>query len=207
MTIHAHRTEHDKPRMRLTDVLQTEHDRIARALLCLSRMIEQVRMGADVRPDAVHALLEFLRDYADHHHHNKEEHELFPWMERHGLPTDAGPLAVMNQDHETGRDHLRHLLAAAKHLQTDANVRREFADRAEQYCTLLFAHIDKENHVLYPMADRMGTGTAELYHVPSVSERKEEERWESVVEHLENEARHWPAARVRPRPGCCGTCG
>lgn len=206
MTIHTDRAAHEKPSMRLTDVLQAEHERIVRALLCLSRLIEQLRVSGDVHPDAVQALLAFLRDYADHHHHQKEERQLFPWMERHGLTSHAGPLAVMNQDHEEGRDHVRHLLAAAKHLQTDAAVRREFVERAEQYCALLFAHIDKENHVLYPMADRMGPGTAELYHAPSESERKEEDRWESVVEHLENEARHWPPARVRPQPGCCGTC-
>ncbi|MBI5362955.1 MAG: hemerythrin domain-containing protein [Planctomycetes bacterium] len=197
MTIHVNRPGHEHARMRLTDVLMGEHERIARGLACLARLAEHLRNGGETRPDAVHALLEFLREYADHHHHEKEEHVLFPWMERHGLPAEAGPLAMMNQDHEHGRDHLRHLLAASKHLQIDASVRREFIARAEQYCALLYGHIDKENHILYPMAERMAAGTHELFHPPTQAEEAEVERWEDVVEHLENEARHWPPATVR----------
>ncbi|MBK7877730.1 MAG: hemerythrin domain-containing protein [Planctomycetes bacterium] len=207
MTIHVHERESSNAHLRLTDVLRGEHEHVARGLGCLARLAEQLRVSAEVHPDAVSALLDFLREYADHFHHHKEEALLFPWMERHGMPADAGPLAMMKQEHEEGRDHLRHLLAAARHLQLDAGVRREFVARAEQYCALLYAHIDKENHILYPMADRMGSSTRELYQAPSVEDEKQEQHWEDVVDHLENEARHWPKPRIVPRPGCCGTCG
>lgn len=198
MTIHVHEREHSSAHLRLTDVLQAEHRRIERGLVCLTRLAEHLRTTADVHPDAVGALLDFLREYADHEHHRREERELFPWMQRHGLPVDTGPIAVMLAEHDLGRDHLRHLLASARHLQLDANVRSEFIARAEAYCTLLGAHIDKEDHVLYPMADRLGASTRELYRAPTAEESQADAHWEDVIEHLENEARHWPKPTPAP---------
>lgn len=210
MTIHVTHPEPTTHQPLLTDVLRSEHEQIARALACLARLAAHLRADGDVHPDAVSALLGFLREYADHRHHHKEEGVLFPWMERRGLPHDVGPIATMNLEHEESRDDLRHLFASSVHLQTEDGARREFVERAEAYCTLLYAHIDKENSVLYPMADAMGSaprGTAELYSEPSAADREAEAHWEAVVLHLEREARSWPAPRVVPRAGCCRACG
>ena len=207
MTIHVHERENSSAHVRLTDVLRGEHEHVARGLACLARLAEQLRTSPEVHPDAVHALLDFLREYADHYHHQKEERELFPWMERNGMAANAGPIAMMLQEHDEGRDHLRHLLAAARHLQLDAAVRREFVVRAEQYCGLLYGHIDKENHVLYPMAERMGESTRELYRPPSTADEAQGQHWEDVIDHLENDPRHWPTPRLTPRPGGSGTVG
>lgn len=202
MTIHPQSLHRVR---RLTDQLKTEHDRIARGVACLARLAAHLRARGDVHPDAVHALLEFLREYADHDHHVREERVLFPWMSAHGMPPEAGPVAMMLMEHDEGRALLRHLLAASKHIQTDDGARKEFILNAESYCRLLYEHIDKENHVLYPLADRMGEMPAELASQWAVDEGVVE-RWESIVERLENEAREWPQAAVQPRPGCCHGC-
>lgn len=212
MTVHTNhkngqeQAQRDVRATRLTDQLRAEHERIARALVCLARLSAQLRARGDVHPDAVRALLEFLREYADHDHHAREERVLFPWLAQHGLPPELGPVAVMLHEHDEGRALLRHLFAASKHLQLDANVREEFATHAENYCRLLYEHIDKETNVLFALADRAGEPPEEL-RAQWTPHPAETARWETVLETLEAEAAGWPDPLVRPRAGCCHGCG
>lgn len=209
MTIESNtmnRTNRGVHAQRLTDQLRAEHERIARALVCLARLAAHVRARGDVHPDAVRALLEFLREYADHDHHAREERVLFPWLSQRGFPPEIGPVAVMLHEHDEGRALLRHLLAASKHIQIDADVREEFATHAEAYCRLLYEHIDKENNVLFVLADRAGDPPEEL-RAQWTPHPAETARWEAVLQKLEAEASPWPAPNVRPRAGCCHGCG
>ncbi len=121
--------------MRATNLLREEHEIILRAL----RLLEAVAARGQQPPKA---LLDFFSDFADAHHHGKEEGILFPAMEEAGFPHEDGPVGVMLHEHEAGRE----LIAA---LRDPAR----FADAARSYVALLSAHIDKENGMLFPMAD------------------------------------------------------
>jgi hemerythrin-like domain-containing protein len=131
-----------------------EHEIILRGLRVLEALAAKAGRGERVPAQAVDALLAFLTEFADAHHHGKEEKILFPALEEAGFPPDDGPVGVMVQEHVQGRELISALRAAAPQAAGDAAARARFADTARAYTALLSAHIDKENHVLFPMADQ-----------------------------------------------------
>jgi hemerythrin-like domain-containing protein len=140
--------------MRATQLLMEEHQIILRGLGVLEVLAAKAVRGDPVPAPAVDALLAFLSEFADAHHHGKEETILFPALEEAGLPRDAGPVGVMLSEHVQGRSLISALRAAAPLASSTPDARARFADAARAYGQLLSAHIDKENHVLFPMADR-----------------------------------------------------
>lgn len=136
--------------MKPTDVLMEEHRVIERALDALEEAATRLELGRDVPKEVLESLLDFIRGFADRCHHHKEEGVLFPYLESRGLSSTDGPVGVMLQEHEIGR---RHVTAMAGAVDTSRGV--EFAAHARAYIQLLREHIDKEDHVLFPMADEV----------------------------------------------------
>jgi hemerythrin-like domain-containing protein len=74
------------------------------------------------------------------------------------MPMTSGPLAVMLREHEQGRVHVRAIAeAVGKTGIPSASSARKVKDELSTYAVLLRGHIDKEDNVLYPMADRLLT--------------------------------------------------
>jgi len=124
-----------------TDVLRDEHRVILRALDLLERAIGP---GVAIADGWWEAAVAWLRAFADRNHHAKEEESLFPAMVKAGVPSEGGPIAVMLDEHAQGRA----LIAAIADRVGTAR-----AAAARDYVDLLRAHIDKENDVLFPLAD------------------------------------------------------
>jgi hemerythrin-like domain-containing protein len=141
--------------MRATKLLKEEHEIILRGLRVLEALAAKAMRGEEVPVKVLAELLEFLGGFADAHHHGKEEEILFPAMERAGFPRDGGPLAVMLHEHEEGRGLIATLQATAARAGGTHAERMQFAVAARGYAQLLSAHIDKENQVLFVMADRI----------------------------------------------------
>ncbi|MFA7585593.1 MAG: hemerythrin domain-containing protein [Novosphingobium sp.] len=131
-------------------VLRHEHDAILMALSILDRIAEKVRQD-DAEPGDVASFLGFLRDFADTCHHGKEEGLLFPAMIAAGLPAESGPVAVMLAEHAEGRDMIAAMRAASEPTLDSAR----FSDAAAHYAAHMRQHIDKENAVLFPMAEQI----------------------------------------------------
>ena len=141
--------------MNPTEILSSEHRVIEQVLNCLEAMVRQARLAGRLdRPSAQDAVA-FFRNFADRCHHGKEETHLFPALEAKGFPRDGGPTGVMLYEHEQGRAHVRgmeeNIEAAAA---GDLRALQQFIDHAEGYVRLLREHIYKEDHVLFPLADR-----------------------------------------------------
>jgi hemerythrin-like domain-containing protein len=86
----------------------------------------------------------------------KEETILFPRMVEAGVPGEGGPIGVMLYEHDEGRAHIRAMNdALPKAASGDADVRRVLIREARGCVALLRAHIQKENMVLFPIADRV----------------------------------------------------
>jgi hemerythrin-like domain-containing protein len=127
-------------------LLVHEHEVILRALALLERLGRRLESGDAIDQPALAWLLDFFRTFADRCHHAKEEAELFPALERHGLPRESGPLGVMLEEHEAGRALVR--------AMADGDARAT-AKAIREYVALLRAHIDKENTVLFPLAEQL----------------------------------------------------
>jgi len=127
-----------------TQVLIEEHRVILRALGTLERGAERLTGGAALPAGWWDELVEWLRAFADRNHHAKEEQLLFPAMVKRGVPQEGGPIGVMLAEHVRGR-----ALVAAMAAGEPAHR----VTKAREYVALLRQHIDKENGILFPLAD------------------------------------------------------
>jgi hemerythrin-like domain-containing protein len=122
-----------------TQILVTEHQAIRRMLGVLDRLCEQAAAGnPDGHAESASQVLEFLQGFADRCHHGKEEQHLFP------------------AEHRQGRDLIAAMASAqAAWASGDQGAGARFGAAASAYQSLLDAHIEKENNVLFVMADRL----------------------------------------------------
>lgn len=121
----------------------------------LEKVCNRLETGKDVDPQHLPQILGFLMVFVDRCHHAKEEDQLFPALEQAGVPPrEPG-----------GRDAPRSPARAGVHREmNDAlpGIRRgdgqavaRFVRNARKYGELLLAHVDKDDDILYPMADAL----------------------------------------------------
>jgi hemerythrin-like domain-containing protein len=140
--------------MHPTKILMDEHRVIEQVIGCVEKMAELADGDAFLNTDHASQAVEFIRHFADHCHHAKEEDQLFKLMFARGFSPQQGPIAVMLAEHEEGRRHVRGMdEAIAAYTHGDSAALGQFALHARSYAELLRAHIVKEDFILYPMAD------------------------------------------------------
>ena len=134
-----------------TQVLKDEHRVIEKVLDATERALR----NDSIDPIFFEKALDFFRNFADGCHHAKEEDELFPVLETSGIPREGGPIGCMLKEHEEGRSFVRiiadNLEAAAGGKRTAVGAVRQ---AAESYIELLRQHIQKEDNVLFVLADQ-----------------------------------------------------
>jgi hemerythrin-like domain-containing protein len=142
--------------MQPTDELMNEHRVIERMLVVVSNACDRLENGQEVEQELFVGAADFFKNFADRCHHGKEEKLLFVKMQERGVSGEVGPIAVMLREHQDGRGHVRKIaeLSATKMNQKtkDGLVR---VGRA--YVDLLSKHIQKEDNILYPMANQILT--------------------------------------------------
>ena len=124
--------------------LRAEHEVILRALTVLEGLADRLGSGQPVSDATLRELVELLQAFADRCHHGKEEDQLFPAMRAKG---SGGTLPLFLEEHEEGRRYLRTLGSGAPAAERAAAGRR--------YVGLLRDHIERENEVLFPLADEL----------------------------------------------------
>lgn len=140
--------------MKATSELKDEHGGIKVMLEILGKVCDRLDAGQSVDPKHLEEILEFLKVFVDKCHHAKEEDYLFPAMEKAGVPKEGGPLGAMLHDHRAGRDFIRAMSDAVPGVNRgDGPAVGRFVWNARGYRELLLAHIDKEDNVLYPIAE------------------------------------------------------
>jgi len=145
-----------------TQILRDEHDVILRSLELLESFSTRLGDGQTVSPDTLDSLIEFFRLYADKTHHGKEEALLFPAMVAKGFSYESGPIHCMMSDHEQNRTLTRSMIAAIEEMRVgDKRAAMRFAEAADRYVYVLREHIQKENLVLFNMAEQVLAKTDE----------------------------------------------
>lgn len=179
----------------LTSILLEEHGLLRRAFEAFARYAGWVGSSASHDPDLAREFLRFFREFGDRRHHEEEERLLFSWLETHGLSGQVGPLVVLRHEHELGRDLRLALSLAADALcesPADRDERARFRDLALRYVELHLAHMEKEEAVLFPLAEQLaresGGPTRFSSEVPA-----QEREWVAAVE---ARAARWPAIHL-----------
>jgi len=141
--------------MEATDILMSEHRVIEQVIHALETAANRLDEGQEFRTEFFLDAADFIQNFADGCHHNKEEGVLFKTMVEHGVSAESGPIGVMLHEHELGRSFTRAMRAAAQKLaEGDLTAKQGVVDNARGYATLLRQHIMKEDRILYPMAER-----------------------------------------------------
>jgi DUF438 domain-containing protein len=136
------------------ELLVGEHEMIERAMGVLRGELEKVDAAAH-DPWTLQRAIDFLLEFGDRIHNQKEEQVLFPLMVERGIP-ESGPIRVMLMEHEAERTLLQDMFAQADTLaQMPPEARAEYRRRGFEYLTIRAEHIWKENDVLYPMGRRV----------------------------------------------------
>ena len=180
--------------MSATEELKHEHRIIERMLAVMEAAAARVDAGQSLPTEFFPKVVDFVRNFADRCHHGKEEDNLFPALEKRGIPRQTGPIGVMLMEHDQGRAFVRGMDEAGKHASGDKAALKTALDNARGYAKLLRQHIDKEDNVLYPMADQVLT-PADKQELLSKFEEVEQERigagkheeYVKLVEDLERE--------------------
>jgi len=136
-------------------MLMKEHRLIERALDAMDGWVMTLNPGSESDDKAELArFVTFIRGFGDAYHHSKEEDILFVAMVENGFPRQAGPIAMMLHEHDLGRSLVSVLDGLAQQATTwSKEDHGTLARTARELSTLLRQHIQKEDQVLYPMAD------------------------------------------------------
>lgn len=138
------------------DLLIEEHKYVSRMLVVMRKACLNFMENKEIDYDDFNKMISFVKNFADDHHHKKEEIFLFNKMVEHLGETGKNVITHgMLVEHDLGRNYMRNLEEALKKYQ-DGN--HDFAldiiANAVSYATLLENHIHKEDNVIFNFAKR-----------------------------------------------------
>lgn len=140
----------------VTQVMVAEHQLILRMITLLEKNTELLAQGRFRDWQFYLDGVDFIRNYADRFHHAKEEDVLFKALVVNGMPEQNSPVAAMLMTHDEGRIHVRALEEATlKARDGEPGQTPTIAENARAFAVLLRDHIDKEDTILYPLAERV----------------------------------------------------
>ncbi len=169
--------------MKATEILMHEHQAILLVIDAAEKEVAFMKETGRIHAETIREMADFFKNFADRCHHAKEEKHLFALMHERGMPMEVGPLAVMLDEHEQGRAHVRAVAeAVAGKGEPTADAVRIAEENLAAYAELLRAHIDKEDLILYPMADRLLTPADQEALVDAFDKVEAEELGEGVHE-------------------------
>ncbi|HIT88905.1 MAG TPA: hemerythrin domain-containing protein [Candidatus Merdenecus merdavium] len=134
------------------ELMVEEHNDILRFNQVMRKACFKVLHGSEVPVEDFRVMIDFVRTYADKHHHGKEEKILFKEMQDH-----LGPIGTklithgMLVEHDLGRLHMSDLETALDEFEKtkEEELKLDIIASAVGYTKLLKRHIDKENEVVY----------------------------------------------------------
>lgn len=133
-----------------------EHEFISRMLKVIRKACLGIMQGEAICYEDFNQMIDFVKNYADDHHHGKEEKFLFKAMEE-----ELGALGQklirngMLVEHDLGRLYMSDLKAALERTKAgDEESKLDVIANAMSYTHLLTRHIAKENEVVYTFGEK-----------------------------------------------------
>jgi hemerythrin-like domain-containing protein len=175
----------------VTQVMVEEHKLILRMVALLEKNTDLLEKGRFRDWNFFLDGVDFIRHYADRFHHAKEEDVLFKALVDNGMPEQNSPVAAMLMAHDQGRAHVHAMEDAARRaLDGETGQAAVIIEHARGYIAMIRDHIDKEDTILYPLAERvlaqdLRPAMVEAYRQAEESAVGLEERYRRLVEEYE----------------------
>jgi hemerythrin-like domain-containing protein len=142
--------------MKPTEDLIHEHNAIKVMLDIMSKIAGNINKDKVSSTKEIEEIVDFLRTFADKCHHGKEENALFPALVEAGIPEENGPIGVMLHEHTIGRGYIKEIDDNVGNYKMGVTgSAQSIADTLLKYVTLLQNHIQKEERILFPMAEKV----------------------------------------------------
>lgn len=142
--------------MKAIEIMNEEHKYILRMLDVVRKVCFKIMSGEEIVYEDFNKIIDFIKNYADNHHHKKEEDILFIKMvENIGEAAEKAVNQGMLVEHDLGRLYVRDLVSALEKVKGgDEEAKLDIIANAISYTHLLKRHIDKEDRVIYKFAER-----------------------------------------------------
>lgn len=134
-----------------------EHKYIVRMLKVVRKACYSILQGKEINYEDFSNMIDFIKIYADTHHHGKEEQFLFKEMVDH-LGAVGNKLIThgMLIEHDQGRLYVRELGEALDRVRLgDDESKIDVIANAVSYTSHLARHIEKEDNAVYTFAEKM----------------------------------------------------
>jgi len=132
-----------------------EHKYIKRMLQVIRKACFGIIKGKSIDFGDFALMIDFVRSYADNHHHGKEEKFLFNRMVELGGAAEKLVKFGMLVEHDLGRLYMKSLEEALEKVKSgDEEAKVDVIANAVSYTHLLLRHIDKEDNIAYPFGKK-----------------------------------------------------
>ncbi len=136
--------------------LEREHRVIAVVVSAMGQLADALEAGRAVPERVLRDVVGFIRNYADHCHHGKEEDHLFRVLGERGVPLQGCPIGALLHEHVQGRTLVAALEEAAAALEAGHDGAAAQAVEALRGLAALYPnHIWKEDYLLFTMAGKV----------------------------------------------------
>jgi hemerythrin-like domain-containing protein len=144
---------------------------IEQALRALDGMCLKLKTGDNVPLEVLCQLLDFIQNFGDRFHHNKEETYLFPALRQTLLQKDSEALRFLMEEHETERNLIVELeTAIEKFRQGDIAAVDRFVEAANLYRDHMVGLIREEEAILFRLAEEMLDEAAKASLIQSLAQ-------------------------------------
>lgn len=144
--------------MKTIKILKEEHQNILRLADILEIMAVKLTKGEDVDDGDLKLAIDLIQNYADKHHHGKEELILFKYLENlEDAPQFIPAVTGMRIDHDSGRAFRTLMTLNLDDYKSDYKARAEIISALIAYKNMIKDHINREDKVLFSAAERMLT--------------------------------------------------
>ena len=138
------------------ELINGDEHKVIKECLVIRKVCIGIMNNKDIDYADFEKMIDFVKNYADKHHHGKEEKILFNKMiDEIGKPAEMLVRHGMLVEHDLGRLFIKNLEEALLNVKKGCNDSKvDVIANAVSYTHLLYRHIDKEDNVAYPFAIR-----------------------------------------------------
>jgi len=145
----------DKQNQSPVTILKEEHRAIMKVIYLMHEQIELLENNKPVKVELLKNIVEFMRQFVEKTHHQKEETHLFPALEQSDAPLNECPLAAFKRDHESSLS----LIADLERMlplcdKNEASIHEKLIETLRELKDIYTRHTVKEENFIFPMAEK-----------------------------------------------------